>query len=427
MKLDEAQVGSWRDLLQQEQEDATWVQRHRDLDQRRLVVRREMLGLLSRFQESQVSVQQLKATFDTKTRTEWEGFGFKGLSGAMFLNKLVKHIKDEGRLTDALKSAMRLPADEPQARERMTTFMRFLKDIVGSGKAKKQQLQPARAPFFVSAWWHLQDTEIWPVYYITARRTLQRQGLFAPIRDPVEDYFGFRVTFLGVAAALGLRSWEFEHLCSWCDHAHGAPKPPPEPPGVPGPSDGGDDNGREPPTPTGITHTEVQYLLAEIGQHFGCHVWIAANDHAKQWMGKQLGSLSLPTLPNLGIGTASQKVISMIDVLWLKSANQVVAAFEIEHSTSVYSGLLRMCDLTVLAPNLSFPLYIVAPEERLEKVRRQLSRPSFQELELHNRCSFFSSERLVKEAQNIKAWASDPSAIENIAERVADAAGEEVA
>jgi hypothetical protein len=45
-----------------------------------------------------------------------------------------------------------------------------------------------------------------------------------------------------------------------------------------------------------------------------------------------------------------------------------VAAFEIESTTSSYAGLLRMPDLMAMQPNLNIPLYLVAPDERWEKV-----------------------------------------------------------
>lgn len=134
-----------------------------------------------------------------------------------------------------------------------------------------------------------------------------------------------------------------------------------------------------------------------------------------------MGDLSISTLPKLGIGNdAAEKIVRLIDVLWLKSTNQVVAAFEIEHSTSIYSGLLRMADLMVLSPNISFPLYIVAPEERMAKVRQQLGRPSLQALELHVRCGFFSMEKLAQNAEHIQKWAQDVGAIKKLAEYVSD-------
>jgi hypothetical protein len=79
-----------------------------------------------------------------------------------------------------------------------------------------------------------------------------------------------------------------------------------------------------------------------------------------------------------------------------------------------------MSDLIAISPNINFPLYIVTPDVRLDKVRRELSRPTFQFLELHKRCGFFSEEKLIQEAENIMRWASHPSAIERLAAKVGD-------
>src|SRR5215207_10294474 len=142
-----------------------------------------------------------------------------------------------------------------------------------------------------------------------------------------------------------------------------------------------------------------------------------APDWRREWGAERLGALSVPRLPPLGLDPDSQRLVSLIDVVWLTGVNQVAAAFEVEHTTSVYSGLLRMADLAALSPNLNFPLYIVAPAKRLAKVRRELARPTFQALELHRRCAFFSGEALLDAADSIMRWASGPGAIEKLALR----------
>ena len=79
-----------------------------------------------------------------------------------------------------------------------------------------------------------------------------------------------------------------------------------------------------------------------------------------------------------------------------------------------------MSDLVVECPNLNFPLYIVAPAKRIPKVRQQLSRATFQSLELHKRCGFFSDEALLSQSEAIQQWATDPSVLDNLAESVGD-------
>jgi hypothetical protein len=90
---------------------------------------------------------------------------------------------------------------------------------------------------------------------------------------------------------------------------------------------------------------------------------------------------------DLPIGTIEQ-----IDVIWLKKRS-IVRAFEVEHTTAIYSGLLRMSDLLALQPNMDIRLPIVAPLERRDKVRKEILRPTFSLLDrgpLYQMCSFLS-------------------------------------
>jgi hypothetical protein len=73
------------------------------------------------------------------------------------------------------------------------------------------------------------------------------------------------------------------------------------------------------------------------------------------------------------------RTVELIDVLWL-NGNAIVAAFEAESTTSIYSGLLRMADLLSMQPNLNTPLYLVAPDERRQKVFTEVNRPTFSRL-----------------------------------------------
>jgi hypothetical protein len=65
---------------------------------------------------------------------------------------------------------------------------------------------------------------------------------------------------------------------------------------------------------------------------------------------------------------------------------------EVESTTLIYSGLLRLNDLVLAQPNNQIALFIVAPTERREKVFNQLIRPSFQALA--RRCEFLSFEKV---------------------------------
>lgn len=427
------QVESWRLLWDELAHDAWSLSEFRGWDDRRRRAQPEMLELLRRFIAGAIDVEEFRATFDARTRTDWDLFGLRGASGAMFLNKLVKYVADTDALTVQLRATLSVPGSVADGRATLTEFISYLTIAARSVPAMRGQIQPARAAFFVSTWWHLQQAEDWPDFQLSARTALQlEEGLYAPTGDPVADYFSFRETYLALAGALALSTWQLDYLCWW----HQRRRRSEDSTGVYGAGRlrvrslvrerrvrspvraATPDPAATPKSPSAPGHTHLQWLLATIGKRLGCRVWIAANDHAKEWNGESLASLSIDRLPPLGLDADSQRIISLIDVVWLRGSNQVAAAFEFERTTAVYSGLLRLADLAASAPNLNFPLYIVAPQARIAKVRRELSRPTFRVLELDRRCAFFSGEALIDAAESMMRWGHGPSVIERLAQRV---------
>ena len=136
-----------------------------------------------------------------------------------------------------------------------------------------------------------------------------------------------------------------------------------------------------PPAAAEVTeHTEIQHLLLRLGSEMGFSVWVARNDRGRLYNGGKLADLFKvkETLP-LQFDEGTTRTIELIDVLWLKG-NAIIAAFEVESTTSIYSGLLRMSDLLAMQPNLNIPLFIVAPDERRPKVIDEVNRPTFSRL-----------------------------------------------
>jgi hypothetical protein len=98
----------------------------------------------------------------------------------------------------------------------------------------------------------------------------------------------------------------------------------------------------------------------------------------------------------------TNRTIELIDVLWLRG-NAIVAAFEIESTISIYSGLLRMSDLITRQPNLNIPLYLVAPDERRDKVIAEVNRPTFSRRSppMNRICSFISFSTLRQNMERV--------------------------
>jgi hypothetical protein len=121
-------------------------------------------------------------------------------------------------------------------------------------------------------------------------------------------------------------------------------------------------------------HDEMQWRLIRLGQLAKCDVWIPRNDQPKRYEGHQFRDFVLQEFhQTLDV----PRSIENIDVVWKFGPYSIKSAFEIEHSTSVYSGILRLSDLRAEAPNSNYPLFIVASEDRRRKVFDELRRPTF--------------------------------------------------
>ena len=127
------------------------------------------------------------------------------------------------------------------------------------------------------------------------------------------------------------------------------------------------------------THTEVQGWLRDLGRALGYDVWIATNDRNRAYREGRLCDGCLEALPDALDRLPSADAIRLIDVLWLERNNGVVAgAFEVEHTTSIYSGIVRLLDLALGGEErATHSLFLVAPDAREADVRAQLSRPAF--------------------------------------------------
>ena len=151
------------------------------------------------------------------------------------------------------------------------------------------------------------------------------------------------------------------------------------------------------------THEEIQYVLLKLGSDMNLDVWVARND-----MNKEFEGIIFRDIPRLRTNLPRQfddttnRIIELIDVLWLER-DAIVAAFEVEHSTAIYSGLLRMSDLVTMQPNIKINLYLVAPDDRRDKVFNEINRPTFARLRppLPKICKYIPYSKLKREVKKL--------------------------
>ena len=168
------------------------------------------------------------------------------------------------------------------------------------------------------------------------------------------------------------------------------------------------------------SHAEVQGWLRDLGLALGFRVWIAANDRARPFAAGRLGDGCLDDLPMWIVGTPGVDAIRLIDVMWLTTDQQrVAAAFEVEHTTSIYSGIVRLLDLALgMQGGVDIRgLFLVAPDNREEQVRQQLARPAFRRVaDLGVR--YLSYGDLERHREAMARFGEGLKAIEAIARRV---------
>ncbi len=166
------------------------------------------------------------------------------------------------------------------------------------------------------------------------------------------------------------------------------------------------------------THTEIQGWLRDLGTALGFGVWVASNDRNRPCGDGHLGDGCLGQLPETLEEASAFETIRLIDVLWIEPATgRVAAAFEVEHTTSIYSGIVRMLDLALGLGQARQSLFLVAPDGREADVREQLKRPAFSRVvDLDVR--FIAYGELAKHREAIARFGQGVKPIEAIARRL---------
>jgi 16S rRNA G966 N2-methylase RsmD len=122
------------------------------------------------------------------------------------------------------------------------------------------------------------------------------------------------------------------------------------------------------------SHSEMIALLAAVGKKRGCDIWIGRNEQSRSASGyapvEKLREL-VTVKPARLDGVASLQDVLNMDLLWLKD-DKVIAAFEVECTTTMTSGLQRGSNLPANVPKI-----MVLPEEREGDFERKMQSPLF--------------------------------------------------
>lgn len=172
-------------------------------------------------------------------------------------------------------------------------------------------------------------------------------------------------------------------------------------------------------------HTRVQFQLATLGRALGYQVSIARNDRSACYNGVPLAYDCLACLPELGLPAEVHATVDLIDVLWLSPSAaagvDIACAFEVEKSTSIYSGILRLADMALSLPGRQDHLYLVAPRARVPEIVAQLRRPMFRRHDEFT-LAYIAFEDLDRHVDSLCTFGGDRSVLARLARRGGDTA-----
>lgn len=141
-------------------------------------------------------------------------------------------------------------------------------------------------------------------------------------------------------------------------------------------------------------HSEMQYNLLKIGKALGYDVMCARNDLSRSYKDSNFSFLCINSFPEIDIDKDTLNTIQLIDVLWFdEGTNNIIGAFEVEKSTSIYSGILRIVDLAHSIGNGDEVFYIIIPDGREKDVLLQMNRPSIKNISVPIKYILFSELR----------------------------------
>jgi 16S rRNA G966 N2-methylase RsmD len=132
--------------------------------------------------------------------------------------------------------------------------------------------------------------------------------------------------------------------------------------------------------------------LVEVAALRGLKAHIGKTEQAKYTEFRRMSS-PLPARV-VGMPPAAREIVEQIDVLWHNGGRGLVAAFEVERTTTIDSGINRFRNLLAAAPEMAVQLYVVVPKSRAEEVRRKIGSPANRKDGLHRRIAYVYLEDL---------------------------------
>ncbi|MSU58624.1 MAG: hypothetical protein EXS35_10680 [Pedosphaera sp.] len=156
----------------------------------------ELNSLVTDFLSEKINLNDFKEKHDVKCR-EFPFWGFKGTSGQMQLNQLVKNVVGDDKEL-VFRKALLVPKTEKEATEKIDSFTAYILEKRSARSAETNVLSMPRVAsvaFVLSYFWELQNKTLWPVSYNSSKRVLDALGLVAGKQETAGQNY---IWFVGV-------------------------------------------------------------------------------------------------------------------------------------------------------------------------------------------------------------------------------------
>ena len=126
---------------------------------------------------------------------------------------------------------------------------------------------------------------------------------------------------------------------------------------------------------TPLTHSDIQAKLILIGSYLNYRTYTP--DRSKQSIYGILGDLcSERDVPEGSIPALSAETVRFVDVIWFDEEGYPTHAFEVEHTTDITKGLLRLYQIH----KLRIKMFVIADEVSKEKFQKEVQKNPFSKI-----------------------------------------------
>ncbi|MBF0228950.1 MAG: hypothetical protein HQK63_05070 [Desulfamplus sp.] len=123
-----------------------------------------------------------------------------------------------------------------------------------------------------------------------------------------------------------------------------------------------------------LSHSDIQAKLLLIGSYLNYRTYTPDQSKFSAIFNKQLGELcSEKRIPVESIPSLSIETVKFVDVIWFDEEGYPTHAFEVEHTTDITKGLLRLYQIY----KLRIKMFVIADESNRQKFNREIVKTPF--------------------------------------------------